>query len=233
MNNYLCINGKKTELTEQQLLKLGITPAEAESEIAKLSRIARSGCASDHYAIHDKITVGDNVYEIIGIGQDKDAETGEMNTVTLRATFTRIRLPMNEKGSCPGGWTRSSLYVCMKEHPEEFLPEEVRKYLRPVTKACATHDGRLYEVAANLFLFSESEVFGSAIYSPLEEGARYEGFATAKGRYVYNEDGDRTDWWLRSPASGGSDIFCCVDSGGTADGAFASISSGVAFGFCV
>ena len=43
--NYLCINGKKVELTDEQMRQLGITPV--ESEIAKMSRISKAGEAAD------------------------------------------------------------------------------------------------------------------------------------------------------------------------------------------
>lgn len=136
-------------------------------------------------------------------------------------------------GSCPGGYKDASLNARLTDTPDEWLPAEVLPFLRTVTKKCSNSDGEDYELPCRLFLFSESEVFGSAIYSPVEEGERYEGFATAKDRYVYDADGDRTGWWLRSPSSGYTDIFCNVDSDGTANGYVASSSRGVAFGFCV
>ncbi len=240
MNNYLCVNGKKTELTEQQLHELGIAPAEAgectsacavESEIARMSRIALSGEAAKYYKVHDTITVGDVEFEIIGIGHDTDAATGRKDTVTLRSTFA-VRSAMND-GDCPTGYKNASLNARLTETPEEWLPAEALPYVRIVTKKCSNCVGEDYELPCRLFLFSESEVFGSAIYSPVEEGERYEGFATAADRYVYDEDGDRTYWWLRSPRSGNTSRFCSVSSGGTANHNIASYSCGVAFGFCV
>lgn len=240
MNNYLCVNGKKTELTERQLHELGIAPAEAgectsacavESEIARMSRIALSGEAAKHYKVHDTITVGDVEFEIIGIGHDTDAATGRKDTITLRSTFA-VRSAMNDR-SCPTGYKDASLSSRLTATPEEWLPAEVLPYVRIVTKKCSNYVGEDCELPCRLFLFSESEVFGSAIYSPVEEGGRYEGFATAADRYVYDEDGDRMRWWLRSPYSGGSGYFCTVYSDGTANYYIASGSFGVAFGFCV
>ena len=52
--NYLCINGKKTELTDDQMRQLGITPVKpVESEIARMSRISKAGEAADYYKVHD------------------------------------------------------------------------------------------------------------------------------------------------------------------------------------
>ena len=235
MNNYLCINGKKTELTEQQLHELGIAPADEyipENEIARMARIALSGKAEEYYKVHDTITVGGTVFEIIGIGHDTDTITNKKNTITLRSTFTDVRAAMHD-GSCPGGYKDASLNARLTDTPDEWLPAEVLPFLRTVTKKCSNSDGEDYELPCRLFLFSESEVFGSAIYSPVEEGERYEGFATAKDRYVYDADGDRTYWWLRSPYSGNTNYFCLVNSDGTANYHYASYSRGVAFGFCV
>lgn len=80
MNNYLCINSRKTELTEQQLRELGIAQADEyipENEIAQMSRIALSGKAEEYYKVHDTITVGGTVFEIIGIGHDTDTITNK------------------------------------------------------------------------------------------------------------------------------------------------------------
>lgn len=233
MNNYLCINSRKTELTEQQLRELGIAQADEyipENEIAQMSRIALSGKAEEYYKVHDTITVGGTVFEIIGIGHDTDTITNKKNTITLRSTFTDVRAAMH-KGSCSGGYKDASLNARLNI-PEEWLPAEALPFLRTVTKKCSNSDGEDYEMPCRLFLFSEAEVFGSAIYSPTEEGERYKGFATAKDRYVYDADGDRTGWWLRSPNSGYGDSFCAVNNSGATNNINASYSYGVAFGFC-
>ena len=48
--NYLCINGKKTKLTDEQMQQLGIMPVEpVESDIAKMSRISKAGEAVASY----------------------------------------------------------------------------------------------------------------------------------------------------------------------------------------
>lgn len=80
--NYLCINGKKTKLTDEQMRQLGITPV--ESEIAKMSRISKAGEAEAYYNVHDTIVVDGITFEIVGIGHDIDALTGKYNTITLR-----------------------------------------------------------------------------------------------------------------------------------------------------
>lgn len=79
----------------------------------------------------------------------------------------------------------------------------------------------------------ESEMFGSAIYSPAEDGQRYEAFATSKDRIVYDENGSACAVWLRSAYVSYSSDFCMVGTSGNAGIDVANYSCGVALGFCV
>ena len=76
-------------------------------------------------------------------------------------------------------------------------------------------------------------MFGSAIYSPAEDGERYEAFATSKDRIVNDEDGSACEVWLRSAYVDDSTGFCMVDTSGSADNDAADYSHGVALGFCI
>ena len=55
MESYLCINGKKTELTPEQLKALGIAP---QRTLAEISEIIKSGQARDYFKLHDTISAG-------------------------------------------------------------------------------------------------------------------------------------------------------------------------------
>ena len=228
--NYLCINGKKTELTDEQMRQLGITPV--ESEIAKMSRISKAGEAADHYNVHDTIVVDGITFEIVGIGHDIDALTGRNNTITLRQ-IDHIKKSRMNPGSCPNGFAASELDKSLIESPQSWIPESILPYLRPVSKECVTCDGSIRAMPRKLWVFSESEMFGSAIYSPAEDGQRYEAFATSKDRIVNNENGSACMVWLRSAYVIFSNSFCLVDASGSASYDFASYSYGVALGFCI
>ena len=228
--NYLCINGKKTELTDEQMRQLGITPV--ESEIAKMSRISKAGEAADHYNVHDTIVVDGITFEIVGIGHDIDALTGRNNTITLRQ-IDHIKKSRMNPGSCPNGFAASELDKSLIESPQSWIPESILPYLRPVSKECVTCDGSIRAMPRKLWVFSESEMFGSAIYSPAEDGQRYEAFATSKDRIVNNENGSACMVWLRSAYVIFSNSFCLVDASGSAGYDYASYSYGVALGFCI
>lgn len=228
--NYLCINGKKTKLTDEQMRQLGITPV--ESEIAKMSRLSKAGEAADNYNVHDTIVVDGITFEIVGIGHDIDASTGRNNTVTLRQV-DHIKKSRINPGSCPDGFAASELDKSLMESPQSWIPESILPYVRNVVKQYVMYNGDIKVMYRKLWLFSESEMFGSAIYAPAEDGKRYAAFARSKDRIVNDEDGSACTVWLRSAFVGSSGYFCLVDASGSASFDFAVSSNGVALGFCV
>ena len=228
--NYLCINGKKTELTDEQTRQLGITPV--ESEIARMSRISKAGEAKDYYNVHDTIVVDGIKFEIVGIGHDIDALTGRNNTITLRQVDHLKKSRINP-GPCPDGFAASELDKFLIDSPRSWIPESIWPYVREVSKAYVTYAGSIKVMYRKLWVFSESEVFGSAIYSPAEDGRRYEAFATNKDRVADDEDGSACCVWLRSARVGGSRVFCMVNTSGSASIDIADYSRGVALGFCI
>lgn len=235
--NYLCINGKKTELTDEQMRQLGIAPiepveGEIANEIAKMSRISKAGEAADHYNVHDTIVVDGITFEIVGIGHDIDALTGKYNTITLRQV-DHIKKSRINPGPCPDGFAASELDNSLMKSPQNWIPESILPYVRNVAKKYVTYDGHIKVVYRKLWLFSESEMFGSAIYSPAEDGQRYEAFATSKDRIVNNENGSACTVWLRSAYVDDSVSFCVVCTSGSADYGGAGYSRGVALGFCI
>ena len=105
--------------------------------------------------------------------------------------------------------------------------------MRTVSKEYVTCDGSVKVMYRKLWVFSESEMFGSAIYSPAEDGNRYEAFATSKDRIVNDEDGSACAFWLRSVYVNNSFAFCVAGMSGSAYPDFANASRGVALGFCI
>ena len=228
--NYLCINGKKTKLTDEQMRQLGITPV--ESEIAKMSRISKAGEAKNHYKVHDTIVVDGITFEIVGIGHDIDASTGRNNTVTLRQV-DHIKKSRINPGSCPDGFAASALDNSLMKSPQNWIPESILPYVRNVVKQYVTYDGSIKVMYRKLWVFSESEMFGSAIYAPAEDGKRYAAFATSKDRITFGEDGSACAFWLRSAYVNNFSAFCVVGMSGSSYPDFANASRGVALGFCI
>ena len=231
--NYLCINGKKTELTDDQMRQLGITPVKpVESEIARMSRISKAGEATEYYNVHDTIVVDGITFEIVGIGHDIDALTGRYNTITLRQV-DHIKKSRINPGPCSDGFVASELDNSLMKSPQNWIPESILPYVRSVAKKYVTYDGHIKVVYRKLWLFSESEMFGSAIYSPAEDGQRYEAFATSKDRIVNDEDGSTCAAWLRSAYVDNPNYFCEISKFGSASGSYIDKPYGVALGFCI
>ena len=228
--NYLCVNGKKTELTDEQMRQLGIMPV--ESEIAKMSRISKAGEAKNHYKVHDTIVVDDITFEIVGIGHDIDTYTGYRNTITLRQV-DHIKKSRINPGSCPDGFAASELDKSLMESPQSWIPESILPYVRNVVKQYVMYNGHIKVIYRKLWLFSESEMFGSAIYAPAEDGKRYAAFATGADRIAYDENGSACSVWLRSAYVGNPNYFCEISKFGGANFNNTNDSSGVALGFCI
>ena len=186
----------------------------------------------EYYNAHDIIIVDGITFEIVGIGHDIDALTGYRNTITLRQV-DHIKKSRINPGSCPDGFAASELDKSLMESPQSWIPESILPYVREVTKAYVTYNGNIEVMYRKLWVFSESEMFGSAIYSPAEDGKRYEAFATSKYRNVKDEDGFSCEAWLRSACADDSDLFCLVRTSGSANINIAHYVHGVALGLCV
>jgi hypothetical protein len=164
MENYICINGKKTEITPEQLKALGLTPQKSLAEI----------------------------------GFDHDTTLGRTDhTMTVMA---KEMLPAHRmhSGACKRGWIDTELRKWLNEEVIKHLPDELVKHIAPVFKQTHASDGKVYETRDRLFIPSESELFGSAIWSDYEDGPRYEAFATSELRVRFDEDGDGYPYWSRS-----------------------------------
>ena len=220
----------KISIEEEQTRQLDITPI--ESEIAKMSCISKAGKAKDYYNVHDTIVVDGITFEIVGIGHDIDALTGRNNTITLRQVNHLKKSRLNH-GPCPDGYAASELDQSLIESPQSWIPDSILPYVREVSKAYVTCDGSIKVMYRKLWVFSESEMFGSAIYSPAEDGKRYEAFATRKDRVAYDKNGSACRVWLRSASVDSSISFCMVNASGSASIDIAYASRGVALGFCI
>ena len=231
MKNYLCINGKKTELTAEQMRQLGIQP-EKNYTWDEISRIAREGRARDVFSVNQRFTIqidGKNA-EVEILGFDDDGE----NTITFGLVNCFMDHRMNHEWFNAGGWRCCEMRKWLNADVFGSLPADLRNVIRPAYKATgigAVMKGERIASEDKLFLFSQVEVFGHNRFSESGEGTQYEGFKN--GCTKLDGDGEASAWWLRSPCASSATHFCGVASDGTADGNGASYSLGVAFGFVV
>ena len=223
MKNYISISGKTTELTDDQVQELGFQ-VDRPDTISELIEAVRSGNARERYKVRDTVTVGSIELEIIGFDHDKDMDDPNKPTITLMGK-TLLPARRMHGGACKGGWRDSELRSWLNAEYYNQLPEELAAHIRKTQKVTHTSNGDRTMTSDKLFIPSESEMFGSAIYCNYEEGPRYEAFATSEDRVRVDEDG-YTDWyWTRSCACGISTSFCRVNNYGAAGYDYASYTT--------
>lgn len=125
------------------------------------------------------------------------------------------------------------------------IPAALRAVLKSVTKytdntANGGGSTASYVTATTdyFFLLSEFEVFGSISYANSNEPskqAQYAYYSAGNSKIKYNHSATSTAvvWWLRSPCASYSSRFVSVYSSGVVNYGYASLSCGVAPGFCV
>lgn len=225
MENYICINGKKTALTDEQLKELGfaITSASPLTELVegvrKCEKPFSPGTMVEDFGLK---------FKILGYDHDRDAESPNAPTVTLMC----LNAPKHRMhgDSCPGGWKNSEMRDWLNHEHFKTLPKGLQELIRPAIRTSVDSRGNTHSAADWLFLPTESELFGSAIYSIYECGLRYPVFSTSKDRIITDED-SRSYWCTSSAAAGNATIFVCIDGNGYVGNALASAALRAPFCF--
>lgn len=154
---------------------------------------------------------------------------------------------MNTTNTNSGGWESSRMRktvlgnsntpdVPLEGSLMAVLPEELRAVMKPVTKW--THNSSPLSATTDYtFLMAEFEIFGARTYADSTEQskqAQYDYFKAGNPKVFYKHSATTTAVlaWLRSPSASNSTGFCGVNTSGAASGYLASISLGVAPGFC-
>ena len=135
--------------------------------------------------------------EIIGFDRDKAYDNPDLHTITLMAK-TLLPAQRMHSGACERGWIDTELRKHLNNTVLDSLPDELLSHILSVPKITHNYKGEAFETVDSLFIPSESELFGSAIYAECEDGKRYEAFATRKDRIRVDEDGDADWYWTRS-----------------------------------
>lgn len=227
MENYICINGKKTVLTDEQIRKIGL---EIPSPLTDFVNAVHSG--------NKPLKAGSIIedfgmkFKVLGYDHDFENESDCVPTATLMS-LTLSPPHRMLSGMCPDGWKDSELRKWLNGEFFDTLPDGLKKLIGLTLRRSNDSNGNIHTTKDHLFLPTESELFGSAIYSACECGARYEAFTCSKDRIVTDEDGDAR-WYFTSSAFGGnSAAFVCVDSDGNVGNLYASNARRAPFCFRV
>ena len=207
----------------------------------------------DYKKIHRKISIADQVtiqlngtdyaFDVIGFNHDTltTANVYGDNTATGKAGITfqmhncfATTNVMNYSSTNSGGWKSSAMRTSTMVTMKGYLPTAWQTAIKPVNKSSGLGGGSssgTETVSDGCFLLSEIEIFGSTTYSVSGEGTQYE-YYKAGGSKVKSQGGSYYYWWERSPRTGNSRIFCCVNNGNASSNG-AAVGNGVAFAFCI
>ena len=227
--------------------------AEAISNNSNITN-ATSTVYVDFGSIHRKISVGDQVtlpldgtnyaFDVIGFNHDAlttptaygvATATGKAGITFQMHDLFATNFAMNDSRTNAGGWKSSKMRTSTMVTMKGYLPSAWQTAIKPVNKASGTGGGSssgTETVSDNCFLLAEVEIFGNTTNSVAGEGVQYAYYKAGNSK-IKNQNGSAYLWWERSPASGGSDVFCFVYTSGSASNYYANVPVGVAFCFCV
>lgn len=145
--------------------------------------------------------------------------------------------------------TSTCLYSCIDSSLRSVITPKKIKYVTGTSQSSYSLND---DIADNIWLFSEREVYGNGSYSGYTtegigiSGDGYSKFGNTDSKYamsyndsnstnraVYDEFGTSTFWWFRSPDIGDAKSVRCVIGNGQIDYANAYNDFGLAFGFCI
>ena len=139
---------------------------------------------------------------------------------------------MNDSNSTSGGWRLCDMRNKTMPLIKKALPSDLQAVIKK-TSVFTVHPGAgIGRDEQEVFLLSEYEVFGVIKYSYSEEKnycKQYDYYAAgnSKVKYKHNSTGTAANLWERSPVSGSSSFFCCVNASGSAYNISAYNSLGV------
>ena len=205
----------------------------------EIEKVANAGLAPAYWRAGERknVAIGNETYAVEILGFDHDALASGAGRAGI--TFGMVdclnrTYQMNSTNTNAGGWGSCALRSTLQSTIFGQLPADLQSVILPVKKltSAGNQSAVIGTTDDTLFLFSEREVFGATTYSTGEEGTQYARFAVTESR-VKKANGSAHSWWLRSPDASSSTVFCRVNTSGAATNYYASLSDGVAFGFCV
>ena len=178
------------------------------------------------------MTINNKTYAIDIIGKNHDEYSDDSGkaplTFQLHDCYGDTK-KMNSSDTNSGGWLQSEMRTTHLPAILALMPTEVQNGIREVLKKTfiSGTSSMIVGQSDKLFLLSQAEIFGSES----GEGTQYDYYKAGNSK-VKKWNGSAVAWWERSPSAGSSTSFCVVSSSGDANGDIASLSRGVAFGFC-
>ena len=204
-----------------------------------ISSVSDSGDAAYAWSVGDKKTINingtDYQFQIIGFNHDTKTAGGTAGITFQMVNCLATKNYMEASNTNANGWEGCFMRKTMLNSTiYGQLNSDLKAVIKAVNKVSSVgnNSSGLETTSDKLFLLSEIEIFGSTTYSFAGEGKQYEYYAAGNSA-IKTVNGSYAVWWMRSPYSGNTSNFCCVDPNGSSQHAVASSYHSVSFGFCV
>lgn len=202
---------------------------------AQILAAEEDGSYSTKYSVGDVkyIDVGGTKLPMQIVAMDADdLVAGGKAKITWLSLCLLQNHQMNPTATTAGGWAECALRDWLREKIYPKIETTVRTAIKPVTKTYenkSPSSGTL-SLTDTVWIPSAREMFGGSSYE--NAGCDYTSFFTANSGRIkkLGQGGSATYWWLRS--AGGAATFRDVGGNGAAYTGNASLSNGVALGFC-
>lgn len=153
------------------------------------------------------LKVGDIITE-----QTKDGEELDLVVVDMGPGWARFEskdclpaeVPYNQNGRNAGGFAESGVKWHLDNVVFTSLPEELQAVISEVERV--QEGGKTYR--CQLFLPTESEMFGDCSYSGDDTYPQIEYYKDRRHRIKCNRKGGTPDWYWLASVAGGSSTYC-------------------------
>lgn len=135
-----------------------------------------------------------------------------------------------------GGWNGCARRTWCNNVFRNAIPSGLRPAFKQFKTKAATGTGTASTTSTDWFaLPSEMEVFGRVTHanSSAERGNTQLNYYKTSSNRVKKVNGSAAWWWVRSPYSGQSNLFCMVSSSGSVDASWSGIDSGLSPFGCI
>lgn len=207
---------------------------------SEIDEYGQMGVASNLFSVgdtKDDIVNGETItFEIIGFNTDDLADGSGKAPITWDTKkVINTAKAMNSNNTNTTSFVDSELNGWLNGEFYNSLPEDMKSAIKQVKKKTSTggsSNQTIRDDSYKLFLLSESEVFGTNVYSLQGEGNKYSIFTSTT---VYKKDnkGQSATWWLRSPAKKSNSAFCAGSSLGKITSTNSETAKSICFAFCI
>ena len=183
----------------------------------------------------------------IAFGGFKTAQTSGIDVALCDSAYGGSKTSgqwfnMNNSATNSGGWSSSRMRSTTLPLVKSALPSELTSVIKTTT-IYSDNTGGGSDVASyvtatqdDLYLLAEFEIFGARTYANSAERNHQQQYAyyvagNSKIKYRHDSTATAVFWWERSVAATTSNLFCFVNTDGTADSAAAYFSFGLAVAF--